>query len=216
MDQQNDHSQSQKLNIVLKYTLHNIKAILLKLLFITGVSLLIVSCENDIQKINSITNSADLPEISANNVEIIYSDSGFVQMKLNAESIRQFSKVEKPYTEFPQGIFVRFYDDSLNIESEIRANYAIYHTAEKLWEARGNVVANNIETGEKLNTEELFWDEDKKTIYSNSFSRIETVDGTFYGQDGFESNQRFTKWTLKGSRGTVNIKDKPADEQKNP
>jgi LPS export ABC transporter protein LptC len=189
---------------------------ILKLLFITGVSLLFVSCENDIQKINSITNTAELPEIKAEDVEVLYSDSGFVQMKLTAKSIRQFTNVENPYMEFPEGIFVRFYDDSLNIESEIRANYAIYYSEKKLWEARGNVIANNLLTGEKLNTEELFWDENTRTIYSNSFSRIETQDGTFYGQDGFESNQRFSKWKLKGSRGTVNFKDEPANEQENP
>ncbi len=200
----------------MKYNFHNIEYSLLKLLFITGVSLLFVSCENDIEKINSITNSSEMPEVSASNVEVLYSDSGFVQMKLTAEVIKQFSNIEKPYIEFPEGIYVRFYDDSLNVESEIRANYAIYHTDEKLWEARGNVVANNLEKGEKLNTEELFWDEDKKTIYSNSFSRIETLDGTFYGQDGFESNQRFSKWRLKSSRGTVNFKDEPANEQKSP
>ncbi len=194
----------------------NILKSILKLLFVTGVSLLFVSCENDIQKINSITNSAEMPEISANNVEIIYSDSGYVQMRLTARTIRQFTKVEKPYIEFPDGIFVRFYDDSLNVESEIRANYAIYHTDDQLWEARGNVTASNLKTGEKLNTEELFWDQNKKQIYSNSFSRIETEDGTFYGQDGFESNQQFSRWKLKGSRGTVNFKDEPADEQKNP
>ena len=157
-----------------------------------------------------------MPEISADNVEIIYSDSGFVRMKLEAKYIRQFSKVEDPYIEFPEGIYVRFYDDSLNVESEIRANYAIYHTDDKLWDARGNVVASNLKNGEKLNTEQLFWDENKKTIYSNSFSRIETQDGTFYGQDGFESNQRFSKWKLKSSRGTVNIKDEPPNEQENP
>ncbi|HYW95866.1 MAG TPA: LPS export ABC transporter periplasmic protein LptC [Bacteroidales bacterium] len=200
----------------LKHSIHYINHILLKLLFITGVSLLFVSCENDIQKINSITNTAEMPEISADNVEIIYSDSGFVKVKLTAEVIKQYAKVEKPYMEFPEGIYVRFYNDSLNVESEIRANYAIYHTNEKLWEARGNVIANNLEKGEKLNTEELFWDENKRMIYSNSFSRIETQDGTWYGQDGFESNQRFSKWKLKGSRGTAYFKDKPANEQENP
>lgn len=89
----------------------------------------------------------------------------------------------------------------------------MYYTDDKLWEARGNVFAHNKETNEKLNSEELFWDENQKLIYSNSFSRIETEDGTFYGQDGFESNEKFTKWKLKGSRGTVNIKEEK-DEKK--
>jgi len=194
----------------------NIIRLTLKLLIFTGVSLLLSSCENDIGKIKSITDSADMPQVSADDVEIIYSDSGRVTMKINAGEIRQYSKVKKPYIEFPKGIHALFYTDSLTVESEIRANYAIYHTDEKLWDARGNVIAENLQKGEKLNTEELFWDENKKIIYSNSFSRIETSDGTFYGEDGFESNQRFTKWRLKSSRGTVNFKDESDNEQENP
>jgi LPS export ABC transporter protein LptC len=184
-----------------------LKSILLKLLVIPGVSLLLLSCENDIEKINLITDGTEQPELAGEGVEILYSDSALVKMKLNAKTVRQFSQAERPYIEFPDGINVEFYGDSLNIESELSANYAIYYINEKLWEARGNVEANNLQKGEKLNTEELFWDETKETIYSNSSSRIETAEGTFYGQEGFVSNQNFSKWKLKGSRGTVNMKE---------
>jgi LPS export ABC transporter protein LptC len=193
-------------------TAHTAK--ILKLLVIPGVFCL-VSCENDIEKINSLTNTNNLPDISGKKVEILYSDSGKVKMKLNADEIQQFGKAEKPYIEFPKGIHVIFFDDSLDVESEIIADYAKYFQNEKLWEARGNVIAHNLANGEKLNTEELFWDENLGRIYSNSFSRIENKDGTFYGQKGFESNQKFTRWKLKGSRGSVNIKD-GKDPGKNP
>jgi LPS export ABC transporter protein LptC len=189
--------------------LKNIK----KLLVFPGVFFLLLSCENDIEKIKTLTDPTDFPDVSAQNVEIIYTDSSQLQMILESPSIRRFSNVERPYMEFPEGMFVRFYDDSLQVESEIRSNYAIYYNEEKFWEARGDVVANNLKKGEKLNTEELFWDENEGIIYSNSFSRIETEDGTFYGQEGFESNQRFSKWRLKGSRGTVNVKEEPEENQ---
>ncbi|MFW5645346.1 MAG: LPS export ABC transporter periplasmic protein LptC [Bacteroidota bacterium] len=183
-----------------------------RLLVFPGVFFLLFSCENDIEKIKSLTDPSELPNVRAKTVEIIYTDSSELEMILEAPSIKQFNKDvdRRPHIEFPEGIHVKFYDDSMNIESEITANYAIYYQDDKLWEAKGNVVAHNIEKG-KLNTEVLFWDENKELIYSNTFSRIETEDGTFYGQDGFESNQRFTKWRLKGSRGTVNIKE--ADEE---
>ncbi len=174
-----------------------------------------MACENDIEKINSLTNTNNLPEVSGKKVEILYSDSGQVKMQLSAQEILQFSKAERPYVEFPKGIHVIFFDDSLKTESEITADYAKYFQEEKLWEARGNVVANNLATGEKLNSEELFWDENQEKIYSNSFSRIENNDGTFYGQNGFESNQKFTHWKLKGSRGSVNLKDEK-NTRKNP
>ena len=184
-----------------------------RLLVFPGVFFLALSCENDIQRIQSLTNSEILPDVSGENIEIIYTDSSRLEMFLRASEIKQYSKEEKPYIEFPKGIYVEFYDDSTNIEAILKADYALYYTDDKLWEARGNVFAHNKEKNEKLNSEELFWDENQKLIYSNSFSRIETEDGTFYGQDGFESNEKFTKWKLKGSRGTVNIKEEK-DEKK--
>jgi len=187
---------------------------IIKLLMLSGV-FCVSACENDIEKINTITNTSNLPEISGKNIDIIYSDSAKVKMRLDAAVIKQFRKAERPYIEFPEGIHVVFFNDSLEITAEIVADYAKYFQTEKLWEARGNVIANNAEKGEKLNTEELFWDEAKERIYSNSFSRIENKDGTFYGQNGFESNPAFTHWKLKGSRGSVNIKDE-ANPGKNP
>lgn len=176
-----------------------------KLLIYAGVFFLFNSCETDIEKIKSLTDPSGMPDISAKEVEIIYSDSSRLQMILQTPYIKRYTNEERPYMEFPQGMYVRFFNDSMEMESEMRANYAIYYTEEKLWEARGDVYAHNMEKGEKLNTEELFWDENKNLIYSNRFSRIETQDGTFYGNDGFESNQRFSKWRLKGSKGTVNF-----------
>ena len=144
-------------------------------------------------------------------MEIIYSDSGKVQMKLIAPVIKQYSKHERPNLEFPEGIHIYFYDDNLEYMSELQADYAIYYNEEKYWTARGNIIAENFEKKEKLNTEELFWDEKTQKIYSNSFSRIENKDGTFYGQRGFEANQKLTNWKLKSSRGTLNVKDEPAN-----
>jgi lipopolysaccharide export system protein LptC len=198
-----------KNDLNIKFVLKNIK----KLLLFAGVSLLLFSCENDIEKIQSIGDKSELPDVSAKKIEIIYSDSAKTEMRLTADEVKRFSNVERPYMEFPKGIYVEFFDDSLDIESLIRADYAIYYTEDKIWEARGNVVANNLANQEKLNTEELFWDENDKSIYSNSFSRIENPDGIFYGEKGFESNQKFTKWRLKGSRGTVNFKDQGDNEK---
>lgn len=186
----------------------------MKLPVLLGVSLL-CSCENDIEKINTLSSNGEVPQLSGREMEILYSDSAKIRMKIVAPVIKQFSRSERPYLEFPEGIHVTFYGDSLKISSEIIANRAIYYTDERFWEARGNVIARNLEKAETLNTEELFWDENKKLIYSNSYSRIENADGTFNGQNGFESNERFTKWKLKGSKSTVNFRDS-GNDNKNP
>ncbi len=185
---------------------------LLKLLIITGVFFLF-SCENDIERINLLTNPEELPDIQGKNMDIIYSDSGIVKARMVAETIKQYSRAERPYILFPDGLKIFFFNSEMEYESELTADYAIYYNEEKFWNAKGNVIAENHEKSEKLNTEELFWDEKSKKIYSNSFSRIENKDGTFYGQNGFEANQKFTNWKLKGSRGTIHVKDEPTDSE---
>lgn len=190
----------------LKIQLHHIIPHFLKLLVIPGV-LFLLSCENDIEKIKSLTSSEDYPDVSGKKVEMIYSDSGKVRVLIVADEIRKYSKTKKPYVEFPKGIDVQFFDDSLGVVANIVANYAIYYNELRLWEARGNVIAEDIENGKSLYSEELFWDENKEIIYSNIFSRIENKNGTFYGQNGFEADQKLTHLRLKSTRGNVKLKD---------
>ncbi len=148
-----------------------------------------------------------MPKVSGTNIEVIYSDSARVEVQILAPTYLSFPHLERPYMEFPDGMEVYFYDDSMKIESEIRADYTIYYSDERLWYATGNVVAQRLDNGDALHTEELYWDEEKQLIYSDAYTRIQNEDGTFYGKRGFESHQNLTNWKLKGTSGTVNVQD---------
>lgn len=168
---------------------------------------LVTACENDIEKIAMLTDDRDLPAVKGSNIKVIYSDSARVKVQILAPTFRQFPDGDNPHMEFPDGLEVFFYDDSMKLESEIKANYAIYYEQKSLWHATGNVVARRMVNGDALNTEELFWDEEAKLIYSEAYTKIQNEDGTFYGKRGFESNQNLTNWQLKGTSGTVNVQD---------
>lgn len=170
-------------------------------------ALLLAACENDIEKINLLNTSGNYPDVKGQDIEVIYSDSARVKVQMFAPELNQYNNAEKPYSEFPQGMEVYFFNDSMETESEIHANYAIYYNDEKLWHATGNVIAENHKTGERLDTEELFWNEEEEEIYSDSYTRIVNENGTFYGQNGFRSNQSLTEYTLIGSKGVVNIQE---------
>lgn len=164
-------------------------------------------CENDIERVSMLTDETKVPRVKGNNIEVIYSDSAKVQVQMLAPAYQQFPDVERPYMEFPEGIEVYFYDDSLRIESEIRSDYAIYYTEEGLWHATGNVVARKLNSGDALQTEELFWDENEERIWSDAYTRIQNEEGIFYGKRGFESDQSLDNWQLKGTSGTVEVQD---------
>lgn len=164
------------------------------------------SCENDIEKINIFLDERKLPQVTIKDTEILYSDSAKLKVKIITSRLEKYNIPKDPYIEFPDGIHVIFYDKNENIESQINAQYAIYWEAKDLWKAENNVKAVN-KDGEQLNTELLFWDQRTEKIYSNKFVKIINEDGTFYGENGFESNQDLSKWKLIGSKGSVNIKD---------
>ncbi len=176
------------------------------LLLLTG-GFLILSCENDLERIQKITSLDHLPDAAGQKYEILYSDSFQVKVRILAPEIERYARLEEPYIEFPQGLTAYFYDDSLKIEAYIKAKYVIYREKERLWEAKNNVEGQNLKNKNQLNTEHMFWDEERKRIYSHTQSRIVNEDGTFYGEKGFEAKQDLTWYRLNKSKGVVRIKD---------
>jgi LPS export ABC transporter protein LptC len=175
--------------------------------FLMLLVLLLGGCENDIERINLITDETEAPTVQGKNIKVIYSDSAKVKVQILAPVYKQYPHAERPYIEFEKGLEVYFYDDSAKIESEIRADYTIYYVDEQLWHATGNVVAQRFDNGDALYTEELFWNEAEERIYSDSYTRVHNEDNVLYGKNGFRSDQSLSNWQLIGSSGTINVQD---------
>lgn len=171
------------------------------------LALMLAGCENDIERINMITDETEAATIQGTNIRVIYSDSAKVKVQVLAPVYKQFPTAERPYMEFLEGLEVYFYNDSAKIESEIRADYTIYYMEERLWHATGNVEAKNLESGDALYTDELFWDENQELIYSDTYTRVISEDNTLYGKKGFRSHQNLSNWQLIGSSGTIQVQD---------
>lgn len=177
------------------------------ILLLSAVCIFYPACENDLEKIQTITSLDHFPDASGKKYEILYSDSFRVKVRILAPEIERYARVEKPYIKFPKGMTAYFYNDSLKIEAYIKAKDVVYYQEDYLWEAKNNVEGRNLVNGNQINTEHMFWDEKKHMIYSNTRSRIVRKDGTFYGENGFEARQDLSWYRLKKSRGVVTIKD---------
>ncbi len=167
-------------------------------LFVIGFS----SCENDIEKVSLITGKKDIPVETSKGLEILYSDSSRVKVKISTPELNRFAG-EKPITELPQGVNIEFYDEQMRVNSTLTSKYAIRRDSEGLMEARNDVVVVNAK-GEKLNTEHLIWDEKNAKIYSKEFVKITTKDKIIFG-NGFEANQDFTSYKIFNIKGTITI-----------
>jgi LPS export ABC transporter protein LptC len=177
-----------------------------KLKLIIGLStLILVACENDIEKVKIITGKKAIPVERGKEVEILYSDSAKIKARLLAKELNRFTE-KQPYIEMPKGIKMYFYDANQKVNSTLTSEYAkvLQFPDNNIMEAKRKVVVVN-EKNETLNTEHLVWNQKEETIVSDAFVTITTKDEIIMG-DGLESNQSFTKYKIKKMKGTINLK----------
>lgn len=174
--------------------------------FLLGIAALFSSCENDLEEVNKFVNKDDVSIEIANDVEIIYSDSAYVKVKIKAPIMKRFLTREDPHERFPKGIDVVFFGERTNKEqSHLTSKFAIRR------EKKGEIIVRDSvvwwsEQGERLETEELIWDEKKRIVHTNRFVTIYKKDEVINGF-GFEANEEFTHWKIKSVDAKLNMKD---------
>ena len=134
-------------------------------------------------------------------------ENGRKSYVFTAPLVEGYSLAKEPYQEFRKGVdIVTYQKDSIGaVDATLTANYAIHYGNRKLWEAKGNVVVKK-SNGQELYTQQLFWNEKTRRIWSNrnadNFSCF--IVNTKYNPPTFsvsESNNRFhifhaLVWTL--------------------
>lgn len=165
------------------------------------------SCKNDVQQVLSLDVVDTLPELTAKDIEIFYSEKGRMQIKLVSPYLVNKTGDEDLLL-FPEGFTVYFFDTAMNLQTTITADMGISYEKKKLMEARHNVVVENMQKDERLNTEELFWDRAKAVIYSNQFVRL-TTGGNVVTGDGLTSKEPFDEIIISHPKGPLELKEEP-------
>jgi LPS export ABC transporter protein LptC len=166
------------------------------------------SCENSMKTVQTLTSQDTIAAVSASNIRYERTDSGRLQMVLTSPLMLRYDG-DAPYTEFPKGFSVEFYDTLGKPISLLKANYGIRKEKLRILQARNNVVVENLKTKETLYTENLIWNEWTKKIKAPSFVKIIGPDKTIFG-DSMVSNEAFTHYSIYGIRGGLNIKEDTA------
>jgi LPS export ABC transporter protein LptC len=174
-------------------------------IIIAGSMLLFISCKNDIKEVKQVTFDSKFPALKIVDMHTAITDSGRLKVVIDATIMQRFDLDKDAYDEYPEGIHVQMLENGKMV-SEITSEYAIYHTEKELWEAKRNVIAENVVKHEKLNTEHLLWNMKEGKIYSDKFVRITTQDEVFFGT-GFESNQDFTSLVITDPTGSFSIEE---------
>lgn len=176
------------------------------LFLLIAFSLIITSCETNRNEVMAIGKKVVMPALTGSDVTMLYSDSTILKIKLTTPQMQKYEKdVKEPITIMPKGLFVIFYDEKGKETTTLKSDYGVRYETSKRMEVKYNVEVVNI-NGEKLNTEHLIWDENKKKITTNAFVKITTAKEIIMGK-GLEANQDFTQYEIKEITGTIRIDD---------
>ncbi|NOS56491.1 MAG: LPS export ABC transporter periplasmic protein LptC [Cyclobacteriaceae bacterium] len=143
------------------------------------------------------------PLREAENILMNYTENDRMKAILKAKKIFDYQNGDQ---EFPEGIYLEFFDKTGKLTSTLRANTAFYFKGENRWRGRGKVVVKNIEKGQQLNTEELFWKPDTKKIFTEKFVTITDEHDVLYGT-GLDAFEDMSSYTIKNPTGTIEVKD---------
>ena len=137
------------------------------------------------------------------NVEMLYTEKQTIKVKLQAKKIFEFPNGDR---EFPEGLYLEFYNEVGVLTSTLQANSAFFFKAEEKWRGRGKVEVKNLSKGEQLSTEELFWKRDTKRIFTDKFVTIRQESEVLFGT-GLEAAQDLSEYTILKPEGEFEVKE---------
>ncbi|HMQ46921.1 MAG TPA: LPS export ABC transporter periplasmic protein LptC [Saprospiraceae bacterium] len=177
--------------------------------FSTGVAMgclllvLTAACGKDIKENEPIVFNTEVETVK--DVEIFYSDSAHVRVKIAGPTMLNHLDKNNPMQEFTDGVAVDFFGADGKITSKLTAKYGIRYEGKSEVVVRDSVIWESLER-EKLETEELTWDEKSKKVYTNKFVVITRPDEIIYGH-GFEANQDFSYSRINAIEGRIKVAD---------
>jgi LPS export ABC transporter protein LptC len=143
----------------------------------------------------------DGPKATAENVHVIFSDSGFVRCIMDADTQQQLYNEDEV---FPDGIDLVFFEGQDIKKSTIRSDSAYYNKIEDQWTLVGDVVVLNLAKNEKLNTELLYWSEDEERVWTTAAVKISTPDQILNGV-GLDAKDDFSYYEIRNITGVLSV-----------
>lgn len=156
-----------------------------------AVAFVVFSCKSKISKTDSQV-TGDTPLQIVNNMTIIQSKNGKVDMRAIAPLMEKYENDSLTYEIFPRGFSVYAYTKEGLLETQVladKAKHINYNDGRENWIAYGNVVITNLIKEEVMETDTIYWDQKNERIYTHCYVKMYSPSGFMQGY-GMESDQR--------------------------
>lgn len=168
-------------------------------ILISGIS----ACDKEPKENRQVFTQDDTAVEVGRAVEILYSDSAIVRVRVTGAVLHNHVTRENPRQEFPEGIKIEFLEPDLSVKSVLTSKNAIRQQEKGRITARDSVVMTTIKK-EKLETAELIWDEKTAKVYTDKFVKVTKPGEVIYGF-GLEAEQDFSYWKIIVPKGRIKV-----------
>ncbi|MFA9186703.1 LPS export ABC transporter periplasmic protein LptC [Flavobacterium sp. FBOR7N2.3] len=141
---------------------------------------LFFGCESNFKKVQQNNFTEFTPSGDADNVNLKYTDSGFITAVLISSKMLDYAVVDFPFTEFPKGIDVTLYDKKAK-ETHVTSNYAISYKQTNIIDLQGKVKIVS-QDGQMLETEQLYYDQKNDWFFTEKKFKFTDLKGVSNGQ----------------------------------
>lgn len=154
--------------------------------------MMLFACDGTYQQKQQLSVSDYEPVTIAENINLKYTDSGKVVTHLTAVKVLDYSNFDFPYTEFPDGLKLYFWDDQ-GRKNTVISDYGIQYDQSGLVDLRGNVQLYTHDST-VLHAAQLYWDQSSQWVFTDQPYKIHFKNGSSNEGISFDSNQDFTNF----------------------
>ena len=164
--------------------------------------MLFAACKSNNKNTQLLEYNGTFPDESAENMTITVSDSGRTIFIVNTPILNRYNGEDSSFVDCPEGILITSYNDYGHKQAIITAGYAC-QVNNNLFRATDNVVIYDLSNGDSVITDEVIWDQRRRSIYSTKAVKQIKRDGSINYGDGFDADERFTKYTIIHPHGEM-------------
>lgn len=136
--------------------------------FLAAGILLFASCVNDLDEIQRVSTSSNLPDEQTRDLYLHYTDSGYARLQVYARLAETYEHPER-VTKLKDFVKIDFFSEDGEIVSTLTALYGEINMETGIMFVKDSVVLRNLKEKQNLETEKLFYNQGDSTVYTPNY-----------------------------------------------
>lgn len=128
------------------------------------LSFYFISCSNNYDEVKNINKVELVPAGLTKNFVLKYTDSAKLKATLISPLNIDFTNQPFPYSEFPNGLEIEFYDE-IEGTTTVSSDYGIVYYQTRIVSLEGNVIIKSPDSS-FVKSEQIYWDPEQEWLFS--------------------------------------------------